>query len=495
MAAQPPFDITVIGGGPAGITAALRGRELGATVALVERGRLGGTCTNDGCVPTRVLARTARLVRDAEQFANYGLIAAPPKVDLARVLARTQQVVYQIQEKKQLLGHLENVGIISYSGVGNTQFVDPHRLSFEHKGASDGAAGVSSERFIICAGGSSRRLTFPGSEYALTHSDIWTMTKLPESVIVVGGGATGCQLASILAAFGSKVTLMDVATRLLLAEDNTVAAIVTEEFKRRGIELILGIQGVERIDFRERLRQLTYTLQGKSQLLMAESVILSVGWPGNIGGLNLAAAGIETQGSYVKVDDYLRTTTPNIYAAGDITGRMMLVQSASDQARIAVENALLEPQRKAESRLVPHGGFTDPEYGSVGLTEEQAQRDYGDNALMASVPYADLDRAVIDGHTVGFCKLIIDRQSRLILGAHVVGEQAVEIVQLIAAGMAGGLLVEQLADLELAYPTFAAIVGLAARQLVRELGIVPVVPQWWVLKKIRGAEWERQSDT
>jgi len=219
--------------------------------------------------------------------------------------------------------------------------------------------------------------------------------------------------------------------------------------------------------------------------------VLSVGWPGNVEALNLPAAGVETDHSYIQVDDFMRTSAPHIYAAGDITGKMMLVQSASAQARVAVENGLLGQQRKAEHKLVPHGGFTDPEYAGVGLTEEQANA--RGNATVAVVPYADMDRAVIDGHYVGFCKLIIDRETHLLLGVHVVGEQAVEIVQIVAASIAGGLRVEQLADLEFAYPTFSAIIGLAARQLTRELGSIPITPEWRVLAPIRGAEWERRD--
>src|SRR5690606_27339899 len=159
----------------------------------------------------------------------------------------------------------------------------------------------------------------------------------------------------------------------------------------------------------------------------------------------------------------------------------------------AVENALGHGQHKAQHKLVPHGGFTDPEYGSVGVTEQQMS---SEQAATVVVPYADMDRAVIDGLPVGFCKLIVDRGTRQIIGAHVVGEQAVEVVQMITAGMAGNLRIEQYADLEFAYPTFAAIVGLAARQLARELGVLEVAPEWLALGQIdkRGSEWERSSE-
>ena len=169
----------------------------------------------------------------------------------------------------------------------------------------------------------------------------------------------------------------------------------------------------------------------------------------------------------------------------------MLVQSAESQARVAVENALSGMTRKAEHKLVPHGGFTDPEYGGVGLTEAQA-RERG-NPVIAVVPYSDMDRAVIDGHPVGFCKLIVDRDSKLVIGAHVVGEQAVEVVSMVAAGITGKLTVDQMADIEFAYPTFAGIVGLAAREIQRELGSIPVASEWRELRQIRGAEWERSD--
>jgi pyruvate/2-oxoglutarate dehydrogenase complex dihydrolipoamide dehydrogenase (E3) component len=477
--------VIVIGGGPAGVTAALRARELGASVTLIERGHLGGTCTNDGCVPTRVLAKAARLMRDAEQFTQYGLQAERPEIDFRQLLARTQQVVYQLHEKKQLLSHLEEVGITTYSDAGDASFVDAHTVRIANGTLLEG------KKIVICAGGSPRRLSFPGSEYAATHSDVWTLERLPASVAIVGGGSTGCQLASIFSAFGSKVVLLDIAPRLLVVEDKLVAETVSVEFQQRGIEILTGIDGVEKIELVDGLRTLTYANQGQQISRQFESVILSVGWPGNLDGLQLPAAGVAVSRGYIDVNDQLQTSVPHIFAAGDITGRMMLVQSASYQARVAVENALLGVERQDERRLVPHGGFTDPEYASVGMTEAQAREKH--DCAVAVVPYTDMDRAVIDGHTVGFCKLIVDRSTRQVIGAHVVGEMAVEVVQLVAAGMAGGLYVEQLAELEIAYPTFSAVVGLAARQLVRELGIVPVVPEWRELRKLRGAEWERRE--
>ena len=480
------YDVIVIGGGPAGVTAALRARELGASVALVERDMMGGTCTNDGCVPTRVLAKTARLLRDSEQFAAYGLDAPKPTVDFARVLARTQQVVYQVQEKKQLIAHLEDVQVDVFQGVGAAKFLDAHRLGLPDGRVLEGA------KFIICAGGHARKLDFPGGEHALVHSDVWRMSKLPASVAIIGGGATGCQLASIFHDFGSRVLLVDIAPRLLPPEDMQVSETMTHHFIQQGIEVITEIEGVRRIEQRGDTFDLVFAKDEEEQTRTVGAVIESVGWPGNLDVLSLSAAGIETKGPYVQVNDHMQTSAENIFAAGDITGRMMLVQSASFQARVAAENAILGVERVDENQLIPHGGFTDPEYASVGLTEAQAREKY--DCAVAVIPYSDMDRAVIDAHNVGFCKMIVDRQSRLVVGAHVVGEQAVEVVHIVAAAMAGSLPVENLAALEFAYPTFAAVIGLAARQIARELRAVPVVSQWHELRKLRIAEWERQDN-
>jgi pyruvate/2-oxoglutarate dehydrogenase complex dihydrolipoamide dehydrogenase (E3) component len=480
------YDIVILGGGPAGVTAALRARELGATVALIERGNMGGTCTNDGCVPTRVLAKSARLMRDAQQFSDYGLLLEkPPQVDFSAVMRRTQQIVYQIQEKKQLLDHLDRVKVETFSRAGEASFIDPHTVQIK------GGQLINGEQFVLCVGGSARRLPIPGGSHAMTHNDVWRMDKLPASIVIVGGGATGCQLASIFNAFGTKVTLIDVAPRILSSEDGLVTSIVSGELIRHGIDIITGIEKVIRINPIEDNKQIVYQHEGEQRTVEAEKIILSVGWPGNVDKLNLTAAGVTVENNYIKVNDFLQTSAPHIYAAGDITGKMMLVQSAGSQARVAAENALLGATRKEQHKLVPHGGFTDPEYGGVGLTEAQAREQA--NPVVAVVPYGDMDRAVIDGHPVGFCKLIVDRDTKLVLGAHVVGEQAVEVVSMVAAGITGKLTVDQVAEIDFAYPTFAAVVGLAAREIQRVLGSVSIAPEWRELGQLRGAEWERKD--
>jgi pyruvate/2-oxoglutarate dehydrogenase complex dihydrolipoamide dehydrogenase (E3) component len=478
-------DVIVIGGGPAGVTAALRATELGANVILVERGRMGGTCTNDGCVPTRVLAYTARLLREAEQFNEYGLIGETPKLDFGHLMRRAAHVVYTIHEKKQLIGHLQDAGVQVFSEVGDARFLDPHTITL-----ADGRP-MRADKFILCAGGRARRLDFPGAELALTHSDVWSLQTLPTSLVIAGAAATGCQLASIFAAFGVEVTLLDTAPHILRTEDNAIARVIMDNFQSRGMQIITGIRGINKIEGRGEQKVVFYTKEEADFAIKADAVLLSTGWVGNLSGLNLPAAGVETDGPYIQVNDYLQTSTAHIFAAGDVTGRMMLVQSAGAEALAAAENTVLGVGHTQRHRIVPHGGFTDPEYGSVGLTEEQARAT--DDVLVAEVSYSELDRAVIDGHTRGVCKLIVSTEDHRMLGIHVAGEQALEIVHMAAAGMAANMWVEQLADLQVAYPTYTAIIGLAARKIVRQLGVIPLAPEWRSLERRPVPEWEQNS--
>jgi dihydrolipoamide dehydrogenase len=434
-----------------------------------------------------VLAHAARLARESEQFADFGLVGERPLVDFDAVLKRTQEKVYSLHEKKQLIHHLESAGVEVHLDVGTVQFADPHAVT------APGGVRLEAEKIILCAGGRARRLTFPGSDLSLTHSDVWSLKRLPESVIIVGAAGTGCQLASIFEAFGTRVVLLEIAPRILPMEDQVVSDVVRKAFEDRGIEITTGIGGVERIERDGNNLVLWYSHQEQAKQAGAEVVIIAAGWPGNADGLNLAAAGVQHERGYVVVDEYLRTSAPHIFAAGDITGRMMLVQSAGYEARVAAENAVLGIGQPYTHKIVPHGGFTDPEYGSVGLTEERA-RALDPDCAVSVVPYSAMDRAVIDGHVVGSCKLIVSRETHRILGAHVVGEQALEIIQLVAAGMTADMWVEQLADLELAYPTYTAIIGLAARNLVRDLGVMPLAPEWRALGRPHAAEWERSAD-
>ncbi|HSI36269.1 MAG: NAD(P)/FAD-dependent oxidoreductase [Phycisphaerae bacterium] len=492
------FDVIVIGGGPAGVTAALRARELGASVALVEARKMGGTCTNDGCVPVRALAHAARLVREARQSADYGVACPTVAPDFRQVMARARAIVRAVLDKKDLPGTLARAGVELFDGAGDAQFVDPHtiRISPNKPGQSaralpeappriDAARTLRAKSFILCTGGRPRPLPCPGAELTLSPVDVWSLTTLPARLAVVGASATGCQLASIFAALGSRVTLLDMAPRLLPGIDPDASAALAEAFGRRDITVITGVERIDRVATSGSARQLSYVHRGEPRTLDADAVLVSIGWPGNADRLNPAAAGIEIDKKhFVTVNEHQQSVSAShVFAAGDGDGTVLLVQAAHAEGTLAAENAVLGATRTIAHPIVPHGGFTDPEYGAVGLTEEDARKKYP-QVVAAAVPYAELDRAVIDDRREGLCKLVVEPTSRRILGAHVVGEDATEVVQIVATAMAGGLTVHKLAEVEFSYPTYTAIVGLAARAVVRKMRGEP--------RSHDGrAEWER----
>lgn len=479
------YDVIVLGAGPAGVTAALRAAELGARVGLVERGQPGGTAANDGVVPTRTLAYAARLMRHARQFQSYGLVSEIPQVDFAAVLAHAQGTVYRLHESKQLIERLQAAGAAVRVSVGGAQFINPNEITL-----AEGER-LTAGRFILATGGHSRRISFPGSELCLTHSDLWRLPQLPPSVTIFGGAATGCQVASILNDFGVQVTLVERGPRLLSREDPQISETIQQVFAARGLQVVAGFESIEQVTRLDAGFRVAIQRDGALHSWETGAVISAVGWEANTAGLGLENAGVSIERGFVQVNDYLQTRAAHIYAAGDVTGRMMLAQAASYEGRTAAENAVLGNLVPFQHLIVPHGGFTDPEYGAVGLTEDQLTPDQP--AVVVCVPYQDLDRAVIDGHTEGFFKLIVSVENHRLLGAAAVGEQALETIQLAAAAMSADMWVEQLAELELAYPTYTAIIGLAARRAMAELGVLPIHPD---LRRRGGslAEWERTAD-
>jgi pyruvate/2-oxoglutarate dehydrogenase complex dihydrolipoamide dehydrogenase (E3) component len=397
---------------------------------LLESKRVGGTSINEGPAPVRTLARSARLARDAASWETFGLQGARPHIDLTAVLANAQRVAHYAHEKKHLAEYIRSTGIELIEGVGPAHFLDQQTV-----GVADGRT-WQADTIIIAVGGHGRVLPVPGAELALTYNDIWTLKLLPASVAVVGGAATGCQLASILEDFGCQVYLLELAPRLIPQEDEEIALALAEAFGKQRITVITGA-GTERLEKTNGGIQLHYRKQERPASLTVDAVFFATGWPGNVDALNLDAAGVVTERSYIPVNDYLQSNVPHIFAAGDINGQSMLVQSARYEGRLAAENAVLGPYHRFTHEIVPSGSFTDPEYASVGLTEAEARQQY--DCAVAVVQYDDLMRPVIDNHPEGFCKLIVERRRRSILGAHVIGEYSVEIIQMVAACMASDM--------------------------------------------------------
>jgi glutathione reductase (NADPH) len=453
------YDIAVIGAGPAGTAAALRAAELGASVVVLEAGRVGGTCVNTGCVPTRVLAKAARLMRETRSADDYGIVVDEPRVDWTAVVARVHERVDAVRSIKREAERFAAAGV-DLVHEGRARFADDHTLVL------DSGRRVRAESILVCVGGHSRRLPIPGAELATVPEDVLSLTELPGRVAVIGAGNTGAQLVTVFRSFGSEVTLLDVAPRVLMASDASISRAIAEALTGHGVDVRTGIDTVERLDRQDDGSiRLTWREDGDARTVDVDVVVMATGWPADVEDLGLENAGVEVERSAIPVDRYFRTIVPHILAVGDANGRDMLVQAAQFEGEAAAENAVLGANRRTPHHLLPAGGFTDPDYAGVGLTEEQA-RDRDPSCVVATVRFAALDRAVIDDRENGFLMLIADRRRELVLGAHAVGENAVEVIQSVTTAMAAGIDVATLAGVRFAYPTYSAVIGNAARALL-----------------------------
>ena len=456
------MDVVVIGAGPAGLVAALRAAELGARTVLVTRAKVGGMAANDGPIPVRTLAQAARLLREARQLGQYGITVSEPILDYPRLLARTREVVHDVREHSTRQEHIERAGVTIYEQSGTARFVDPHTIETES------GLRLQADNIILCAGGTSRRLSVPGFEWTATHSNAWGLTAIPPSMIVIGAGATGVQLASVFQAFGSRVQLFEAGPRILPTEDEDVSAAVAAAFRQSGMVVRENFGTIESFEKTASGMRMLFSKDGTRDSAEAALGVVAVGWVADTAGLNLAAAGVETNPrGYVRVDAYLQTSAPNVFAAGDITGRLMLVPQAVHDGFVAATNAVQGAKTALWDQVSPIGSFTEPEYAQVGLTEAKARETH--DAVVAVMRFDETARTIIDGRTTGFCKLIADRATGMILGCHVVGERAVEIVQVVAIAIAAGMRVDNMAKIPLSFPTYAGILGRAAYRAAQQI--------------------------
>ena len=431
---------------------------------LVTRAEFGGMAANDGPVPVRTLAHAARLIREARQLGQYGISVGEPVLDYSRLLARVHEVVDDARAQSSLRRQIDSLGVTVREHAGIARFTDQHTVETE-----DGQR-LQAAKIIICTGGVSRRLSVPGFDLASTHSDAWNLTSVPSSMLVIGAGATGVQIASIFNAFGSRIQLFETGPRILPSEDEDVSAVVAAAFRESGIAVHENFGAVEFFEKTPTGVRMIFSRNGNRESAEATLAVLAVGWVADTAGLGLATAGVETDHrGFVQVDGYLRTSTPHIFAAGDITGHQMLVPQAIQEGFVAATNAVRGPTITIGDQASPIGSFTDPEYAQVGLTEAKARETH--DVLTAVLRFDATTRTIIDGRTVGFCKLIVDRKTCSILGCHVVGERAVEITQLAAIVIAARMRVNDLAHIPLSFPTYAGILARVAASATRELNL------------------------
>jgi pyruvate/2-oxoglutarate dehydrogenase complex dihydrolipoamide dehydrogenase (E3) component len=458
-------DVVVIGAGPAGQMAAAHAAELGARTVLVSQHSYGGMAANDGPVPVRTLAHTAYLMRNARQLGQYGVVINEPALDYQQLLGRVAEVTRDVREQTTLRTLIESHGGLIRENTGPIRFQDAHNI------VTETGLQLHSEKFIVCTGGVSKKLPIPGFEHTSTHSDAWSLTAVPPSMIVVGCGATGAQVASVFNTFGTHVEMFEATPHILPTEDADVAAAVAAAFQHEGITVRENFGSIDSFEATPAGVRMTFTKDGNRETAEAALAVVAVGWGADTDALQPSAAGVEvTHRRFLQVNEYLQTSAPHIFAAGDVTGRVMLASEAMRDGFVAATNAVHGPQLPVTDHLVPAGSFTDPEYASVGLTEQKARETH--NVITAVSYYRASVRAMIDGHTTGFCKLIVDQATAEILGCHVVGEQATDVVQVASMALAAGMRrVDDLARAAVSFPTYAEILIATAVRAAEKLNL------------------------
>lgn len=434
------FDVIVIGAGPGGYPAAIRAAQLGASVAIVEKEQLGGTCLNWGCIPTKALIGGAAILSQVKHAERHGFVTGAEIIaDYAAMIAHKDQVVDKLKNGVRHLLNANGVRILE----GEASFRDRQTLTF-----GDGRT-VRAGKFIIATGSTSVVPGFiPQSDRVVESRAFLSRNALPGSMIVLGGGIIGCELACMAAVLGVEVTIVELQDDILPSLDADVRRVVrTHMEKDLGIRVITG-QALENIT------DTGTAIHGEAggEVIAADLLLCAIGRRPVTDSLNLAAVGVTTKEGFIETDQYACTSAANIYAIGDVTGRVQLAHYATSQGLTAAENAC-GPKRLPIETLVPNVIFTSPEVGSVGLSENEARAQKRD-VKVGKFPFRQLGRAMAVGETAGFVKLIADAGSDQLLGAVVVGPHATELVSQAAVAIRAELTAHELGRTIHGHPTF-----------------------------------------
>lgn len=457
--------ITIIGAGPGGYVAAIRAAQLGARVTVVENQALGGVCLNWGCIPSKALLSVVELGDKAKKAADFGLtLQGPVGYDLARMVARKNKVVEGLVKGIAML--FKTWGIQHIEGTG--EILDQRTVKVVHRDGSESR--LESDAIIVATGSSWPNLPmFPiDGRQIITSKEALDTTAIPASLLIVGGGVEGCEFAALYSGMGTQVTLVELLERVLPLEDEEMSSMMTRELTKRGVTIKTGTT-IERL---ERGGGSVKAVLKDGTVVEAEKVLVSVGRGFNSKGIGLDTIGVQVgPRGEIRVNARMETNVPGVYAIGDVVGKAMLAHVASAQGKIAAENILDRP-REIDYRVVPAGIFTLPEIGRVGVTERQARAEAqarGDNPETAikvgRFRYAGLGKAQGTGETTGLFKIIADAKTDEILGAHIMGAHATDVVHEMALAMQLHAKVADVAEMIHAHPTLSEGVMEAAEDL------------------------------
>ncbi|MEA5486948.1 MULTISPECIES: mercuric reductase [Pseudanabaena] len=453
------YDLVVIGAGTAGlvVAAGAAGLGLGLKVALIEKNLMGGDCLNVGCVPSKCVIRSARVISDILNGATFGIHARDIDIDFAAVMQRMRRIRASISHHDSVK-RFHNLGIDVFLGAAT--FVD--EKSVEVNGAR-----LQFKKAVIATGARAARpqVAGLGETGYLTNETVFTLTERPKRLAVIGGGPIGCELAQAFHRLGCEVTLIHKNSHLLDREDTDAAEIVQTSLLNDGVTLVLGAK-LESVEAKDYGKVISYQQNGESKTISIDEILVGTGRSPNVEGLNLEVVGVDyDKRRGVVVNDYLQTTNPHIYAAGDICSNFKFTHTADAAARIVIKNTLFSPfslgRSKVSDLVVPWVTFTDPEIAHVGMYASEA-RAKGLETDEIKIPFTAVDRAIFDGETEGFVKILHQKGSDRILGGTIVARHAGEMIGEISLAIVAKQGLNTLSSVIHSYPTQADAIKKAA---------------------------------
>lgn len=452
------FDIVVVGAGPGGYVAAIKAGQLGYKTACVEEQFLGGVCLNIGCIPTKALLESAAMITRLGHAKDFGIKVGQIETDLAQAVKRSRQVSERLTKgvgflfKKNKVTHVEGRGRLA--GKGRVEVT-----------GKDGKTQTLSAKHVILATGS-RPKDLPFLK--IDHDRVWDSTDAllakepPKTLAIVGAGAIGCEFADVYAAFGTRVTIIEALERILPLEDKDCSAVVEKSYRKRGMEIYTGAR-LEKAEVGKSGVKLTVqTAKGETKTIEAERVLSAIGRAPNVEDLGLEDAGVElTERGFIKVDRQMRTSVEGVYAIGDVAGPPLLAHKGSHEGIACVEAIHGDPHAGVDYANIPNCTYCHPEVASVGLTEAQA-REQGFDIEVGVFPWTANGRALTAGETEGFVKIVRDRKYSELLGAHIVGPHATELIAEFVVGRHLETTVEEMDRAMHPHPTLSEAVAEAA---------------------------------
>lgn len=447
------YDYIIIGSGGAAFSSAIEAVKHGAKVAMIERGTVGGTCVNIGCVPSKTLLRAGEINHLARNNPFIGLHTSANEVDLAPLVKQKEELVTDLRNKKYI-DLVEDYGFELIKG--EARFIDEHTIEVDEMK-------LSAKQFLIATGAAPAMPAISGLEEVdyLTSTTLLELKKVPKRLTVIGSGYIGVELGQLFHHLGSEVTLMQRSSRLFQEYDPEISEALTKALTEQGIRLVTGAT-YERIEQDGEVKKVYVEVDGQKRIIESDQLLIAAGRTPNTESLNLNAAGVETgRLGEVRIDDYAKTTNERIYAAGDVTLGPQFVYVAAYQGRVAAGNALGGQKEKLDLAIVPGVMFTAPAVATVGLTEKQAKEN-GYDVITSVLPLEAVPRAQVNRETTGVFKLVADAKTRQLLGGHIVAENAGDVIYAVTLAVKFGLTIENISDTFAPYLTMAEGVKLAA---------------------------------